>query len=187
MKPLFSSLPFKSGLMAVGLVVGLSVPVSAGPMMQLSPAVPASAVAQDLVQARSSWAGGNSRGSWRGEWRHNRSWRGHRGDRSWRGNNFRRHHFRRNDWHRHGGRRYRGGYYGGAGLLLGLGLGAPLYGYYDGYYDPYYAPGYYQPRRVYRGGDAHVRWCYARYRSYRASDNTFQPYHGPRRQCRSPY
>lgn len=34
---------------------------------------------------------------------------------------------------------------------------------------------------------AHVDWCYDRYRSYRASDNTFQPYNGPRRECRSPY
>lgn len=34
---------------------------------------------------------------------------------------------------------------------------------------------------------SHVEWCYARYRSYRASDNTFQPYNGPRRQCVSPY
>ncbi|WP_192178828.1 BA14K family protein [Mesorhizobium amorphae] len=41
--------------------------------------------------------------------------------------------------------------------------------------------------RVYRGGDAHVQWCYDRYRSYRASDNTFQPYDGPRQQCYSPY
>jgi hypothetical protein len=40
---------------------------------------------------------------------------------------------------------------------------------------------------VYRGGDSHVQWCYNRYRSYRASDNTFQPYNGPRQQCRSPY
>lgn len=39
---------------------------------------------------------------------------------------------------------------------------------------------------VYRG-NAHVSWCYDRYRSYRASDNTFQPYNGPRRQCISPY
>jgi hypothetical protein len=39
----------------------------------------------------------------------------------------------------------------------------------------------------YSGGNAHVRWCYDRYRSYRASDNTFQPYNGPRRQCYSPY
>ena len=38
-----------------------------------------------------------------------------------------------------------------------------------------------------RGGNAHVQWCYDRYRSYRASDNTFQPYHGPRQQCHSPY
>jgi signal peptidase I len=37
------------------------------------------------------------------------------------------------------------------------------------------------------GGNAHVRWCYNRYRSYRAWDNTFQPYNGPRRQCYSPY
>lgn len=34
---------------------------------------------------------------------------------------------------------------------------------------------------------AHVGWCESTYRSYRASDNTFQPYHGPRKQCRSPY
>jgi len=36
-------------------------------------------------------------------------------------------------------------------------------------------------------GSPHVRWCANRYRSYRAYDNTFQPYHGPRRQCYSPY
>ncbi|RUT29418.1 BA14K family protein [Arsenicitalea aurantiaca] len=33
----------------------------------------------------------------------------------------------------------------------------------------------------------HVAWCYDRYRSYRESDNTFQPYNGPRQACRSPY
>ena len=37
------------------------------------------------------------------------------------------------------------------------------------------------------GGNAHVQWCYNRYRSYRAYDNTFQPYNGPRQQCYSPY
>lgn len=36
-------------------------------------------------------------------------------------------------------------------------------------------------------GSAHVQWCYDRWRSYRASDNTYQPYNGPRRQCVSPY
>ncbi|WFU08793.1 BA14K family protein [Rhizobium sp. CB3090] len=113
----------------------------------------------------------------------------------------------------HGG--YRGRYYhhhhgggwgwglGGfaAGALIGGLLAQPNYygpGYYDpGYYGPsYYGPGYYTPRyyyvpRYYRpayyGGSAHVRWCYARYRSYRAFDDTFQPSYGPRRLCVSPY
>ena len=49
---------------------------------------------------------------------------------------------------------------------------------------PRYAP---PPRRTHRLPAAHVRWCHNRYRSYRAWDNSFQPYHGPRRQCRSPY
>ena len=42
-------------------------------------------------------------------------------------------------------------------------------------------------RRVYRTSDPHVNWCFRRYRSYRAWDNTFQPYRGPRRLCYSPY
>jgi len=33
----------------------------------------------------------------------------------------------------------------------------------------------------------HVNWCDNRYISYRSSDNTFQPYNGPRQQCVSPY
>jgi len=40
--------------------------------------------------------------------------------------------------------------------------------------------------RVYEG-NSHVQWCYDRYRSYRSSDNTFQPNNGPRQECRSPY
>ncbi|MET2826640.1 BA14K family protein [Mesorhizobium shangrilense] len=43
-----------------------------------------------------------------------------------------------------------------------------------------------EQNRVYQG-NSHVQWCYNRYRSYRASDNTFQPNNGPRQQCRSPY
>jgi hypothetical protein len=43
-----------------------------------------------------------------------------------------------------------------------------------------------QPRRYY-GGNAHTSWCYSRYSSYRAWDNTFQPYYGARRACYSPY
>jgi hypothetical protein len=74
---------------------------------------------------------------------------------------------------------------------FGLYLGGPSYGYQPyrhRYYAPprrYYAP---PPRRAYRGGmNAHVSWCYNRYRSYRAWDNTFQPYNGPRQLCYSPY
>lgn len=71
------------------------------------------------------------------------------------------------------------------------------YRYHDGFWFPPAAfiagaivggaianpPAQYRPR----GGNAHIDWCSARYRSYRASDNTFQPYNGPRRQCTSPY
>jgi hypothetical protein len=45
----------------------------------------------------------------------------------------------------------------------------------------------YVPRYQYGLSSAHVRWCYDRYRSYRAYDNTFQPYYGTRQQCWSPY
>ena len=33
----------------------------------------------------------------------------------------------------------------------------------------------------------HVNWCSQRYRSYRVSDNSWQPNNGPRRQCISPF
>lgn len=66
---------------------------------------------------------------------------------------------------------------------------------------PYHAPGY--PVPIYRTDRpavvvretirvaapvaAHVAWCAERYRSYRVSDDSFQPHHGPRRRCVSPY
>ncbi|MDH6230795.1 hypothetical protein M2281_001367 [Mesorhizobium soli] len=34
---------------------------------------------------------------------------------------------------------------------------------------------------------AHVAWCFGRYRTYTAIDNTFQPFNGPRVQCVSPF
>ena len=54
---------------------------------------------------------------------------------------------------------------------------------------PVYAapPPRYRPAPAYGYGPRHHDWCYARYRSYRASDGTYQPYHGPRRRCNSPY
>lgn len=33
----------------------------------------------------------------------------------------------------------------------------------------------------------HVDWCFAKYRSYRAKDNTYQPSEGPRTICVSPF
>jgi len=40
---------------------------------------------------------------------------------------------------------------------------------------------------VYVGGNRHLAWCYNRYRSYRLTDNSFQPNQGPRKECLSPY
>jgi hypothetical protein len=71
--------------------------------------------------------------------------------------------------HRRGYRQYNGYWFPAgafiAGALLGGAINAPRANY----------------------GNSHVQWCYNRYRSYRASDNTFQPYNGPRQQCYSPY
>lgn len=66
----------------------------------------------------------------------------------------------------------------------------PYYRPYERHQYRYYrpAPPRHYRKRIYRSGrNAHINWCYNRYRSYRASDNTFQPYNGPRRQCYSPF
>ena len=94
------------------------------------------------------------------------------------------------------GHRHRGHHSGGKRNWdrLGAGIaGAVIGGIIANQYAPryHYAPRYVPaPPRVYHRGGlpvAHVQWCDARYRSYRAWDNSFQPYHGPRRQCISPY
>ncbi|MCS3742785.1 hypothetical protein FHX16_004795 [Rhizobium sp. BK661] len=118
-------------------------------------------------------------------------------------------------WRHGGGGHWYGGHYRGyhhhhgsewgwalgglaVGTIIGGALAQPYYGPYDdtfygssyGYYSRPY--GYYRPYRQYEPsvayqGGSHVSWCYARYRTYRAFDNTFQPYYGPRRQCVGPY
>ncbi|PDT16292.1 BA14K family protein [Rhizobium sp. J15] len=105
----------------------------------------------------------------------------------------------RGDYYRPGyrpGAYYRPGYYGG---YRGYSYYRPGYRRYNGYWYPLAAFGAgaviggaiaAQPRYVVpapRMGSAHVAWCANRYRSYRAYDNTFQPYNGPRQQCYSPY
>jgi hypothetical protein len=104
------------------------------------------------------------------------------GSKGYRGHN---HHYR------HGGYRRHGGWYGGygpgwgsrgwgsrgwGGPNIGIVVEIPVY--------PRYRPVH---RRVYAVGSTHVNWCANRFRSYRAWDNTFQPYHGRRRYCISPY
>lgn len=88
-------------------------------------------------------------------------------------------------------RRGDGYYYGG---YRGYRERRPGYRYYNGYYFP---AGAFLAGAIISGaiansarpatGGGHVDWCYDRYRSYRASDNTYQPLSGPRRECFSPY
>jgi hypothetical protein len=96
----------------------------------------------------------------RGYYAPNRNYRTYRGYRGY-------------PYYRPGYRRYNGWWYPSAafalGAILGGALAAPSYNYNYGY------------------SEAHHRWCDARYRSYRWSDGTFQPYNGPRRRCNSPY
>jgi hypothetical protein len=106
-----------------------------------------------------------------------RVWRHHRQARGFKAHNrpahaWRSHHGRYHNWRGHRGyRAWRPGYrhYGGywyppAAFSVGIVVGPRLH-----------------------GGNRHVRWCRNQYMSYRASDNTFQPYHGPRARCVSPY
>lgn len=120
---------------------------------------------------------------WR--WKKRRNDRIDRGDRSFR--NFRR--SSRNNWKDNDGPRRHGWYNGHRGHR------------HKRHRDDRYLNGFWFPAGAFiagailggalnnnnGGGSAHVDWCYDRYRSYRASDNTFQPYNGPRRQCNSPY
>jgi hypothetical protein len=136
------------------------------PMPDLS--VPQTSQSQpDLQQVR--WHGG-----------HGHVWRGHGG---W-------HH---GGWHR-GGWHHGGGYYGGGWHHRGW-----HHGYYRGGY--YNDGGAWVPLAAFAAGaiiagaashpayrtrayHSHASWCASRYRTYRASDNTYQPTSGPRRQCR---
>lgn len=149
-------------------VAGISAAVLLGSLMPAGamplPAAPAAGIEANsgvnLVQYRRDWRDGRDWRDRRG-WDDRRGWyRGHRGYRD-----------------RRPGYRYYNGYWFplaafGAGALIGGAIAAQS------------QPTYVVPSG---GGNAHVQWCAQTYRSYRAYDNTFQPYNGPRQQCVSPY
>jgi hypothetical protein len=152
------------------------------PSSLTAPGIGAQSIQWHRRHGGGNWGGGNWRGN---NWRGGGNWHGN----NWRGGNWHANNWRGNNWH--------GNYWGGhGGSSIYFGLGLPFYGLYGpgyGLYGPgygMYGPGYYAPRRYYRTNNyssGHANWCYSRYRSYRAWDNTFQPYNGPRRQCWSPY
>ncbi|MDF1606793.1 BA14K family protein [Hoeflea sp. YIM 152468] len=96
----------------------------------------------------------------RGFHRHNNRgyYNGHRGHRTY----------------RRGYRRHNGYWFPPAAFALGAIIGGAMNNNHGNV-----RPGYTNPQ--------HVNWCHNKYRSYRQRDNSFQPYHGPRRECRSPF
>ena len=145
--------PTLAMLATLVLGFGLAGPTGAASAMT-APAAARAALASDAQQPAAEQAGYRERG------RHHRDWRRH-DRRHW-----------QNDWRRHDP--WRGQRYHRPRGSIHFHFGTP-------------APRFHAPPR-HRGHvvvlpRAHVSWCQSRYRSYRAWDNTFQPYRGPRRQC----
>jgi hypothetical protein len=199
MSSLFSS-TVKSGLIALGLFSGLTAPSAAGPILQPDLSVPASTAAQKITPVGEFLGGGNNRqdrmlNDW--QWRRHDGGRRFARSRNWDNGNWNGNWNGGGDdwrWRHHRHHRHGRDFDSGAAAVLGLGLGLGLGSIYNnGYYNNGYNDGYYvqpAPRRYYRVrrlSSAHIQWCYDRYRSYRARDNTFKPNYGPRQQCFSPY
>lgn len=85
-------------------------------------------------------------------------------------------------YYKRGYKRHKGYYFPRRAFTVVIGPGGHRY-VQRRHYNRHYKKRY----RHVRLSRAHYRWCDARYRSYRYSDNTFQPYHGRRKQCVSPY
>ena len=150
-----------SGLLATALAASFAVATVAPAAALPLPAQSTRTVATgDATNVQYRWRKHSDRG--------NNHWRGDRGD-----------HGRSNYWRGHrGSEHWRPGYRRHGDFwfpLAAFATGAIISGAIANDAPP-----------AYRGGSAHVRWCYNRYKSYRASDNTFQPYNGPRQQCVSP-
>lgn len=107
--------------------------------------------------------------------KNNRGWKNSRGSKHYRSHAYRSNNYR--NYHHRGYRNWNG--------YRGYGYHRAGYRYYGGYWYPAAAFVVVAPRVVV-GRSSHVRWCRNHYVSYRASDNTYQPYNGPRRECISP-
>jgi hypothetical protein len=149
--------------LAAAMAMSGVAPLVAAPMVK--PGVPQVTSDVEQIQHRNPGNRGDARRHYRGGGNHfrrdgNRAWyRGHPGYRHY----------------RPGYREYNGFWFPAAAFLAGAAISGALANQ-----NP-------PPPPDYRAGGSHEQWCYNRYRSYRAYDNTFQPYNGPRRQCRSPY
>ena len=168
-----------SAICATALTASVAVtgalPAGAAPVfMPKAPTVERSDVVkvQDFRwKKRGNWNNGNN-------FRHGNNWNGNwNNGNNWKNNN-------KYGWYNgHRGYRYRRDgyrYYNGFWVPAGAFIAGAIIGGAIANNNNYYNNGY-------GGGSAHVQWCYDRYRSYRAYDNTFQPYNGPRQQCYSPY
>lgn len=154
------------GVLAAAMTATMAVPVAAAPVFV--PSVPQASVDVVQVQARES-----SRMHRRDDRRMNR-----RDDRPRHGRFERRgnHHYYNNHRgyreRRPGYRQYNGFWFPPAAFIAGAIIGGSM-----------------NQNRVpaMRMSHQHVNWCQNRWRSYRVSDNSYQPYNGPRQQCYSPY
>jgi Ni/Co efflux regulator RcnB len=188
-----------SGLMAAVISASFAIAsvIPAGAAPRMAPSVPAAS--NDVVKVQDyRWRRHGDRMNSDhmryslGERRFNREWR--RGGRDWRRGDWRRSDWRRGDWRRSDFRRgeyrhwrgHRGYRHWRRGYREHDGWWFPLAAFTAGAVIGNVIS---EPRVIYRdsGGGGHTQWCYNRYRSYRAYDNTFQPYNGPRQQCYSPY
>jgi hypothetical protein len=146
-----------SRLAAGSLAIGLAMPAASAPLPLYRPILQPDAPVKTDVLRVDHKQGHNPHRNY--QQRNGRYYyNGHRGYRNY----------------RQGYRRYNGWWFPPAAFAFGFTV-AP-------------APRYVAPPRYGRGlSPAHYQWCSYRYRSYRPYDNSFQPYHGPRRACFSPY
>lgn len=149
--------------LAFAMAASTAVPVAAAPMF--SPAVPQ--VSSDLTQVQSR------RDARRGdELRRGDRNRYNRGRFERRGNSAYYNSHRGYRERRPGYRRHNGFWFPPAAFIAGAIIGGALNN---------------NTVTVRPGSSAHVQWCQNRWRSYRVSDNSYQPYNGPRQRCVSPY